>query len=224
MLSPKEEYKFLKDINNINDIAYFTIFEKYLIQNLKGQKKLIEIESTDQESIIIKQNGGYPIPGMIYTFIYGLPDQIIINEKSAKDFIDLAPVTFCMNNGRGFFSGINMNMLPLNVRLDFFESFYNTFKDFFKKVEELTQNNKLAINKRFVEFIKSGGGQEMIKLFNKKNNANFNYGYRKYDITKVKNLRMIEYDEWNYINFYTPINAFRKINLNEMHKLYNRSK
>jgi len=224
MLSPKEEYKFLKTVNNIKDIAFFTLFEKYLVQNLKAEKKLIEIESTDQESIIIRQNGGYPIPGMIYTFIYGIPDQIIINDKSIKDFIDFAPITFCINNGRGFFSGINMNMLPTNVRLEFLESFYITFKDFFEKVEELTQNNKLAINKRFVEFIKSGGGQEMIKLFNKKNNANFNYGYRKYDISKVKNLRMIEYQEWNYISFLDSKNAFRKVNFNEIHKLYGKSK
>lgn len=223
MIPPREEYKFMKDINNIRDIAYFTIFEKYLVQNLKGDKKLIEIESTDQESIIVTRNGGYPIPGMVYTFIYGEPDQILL-KFGQKNFIDLAPVVFCINNQRGSFSGINMNMLPENARLQFFESFYQTFKDFLEeKVDELAQNKKLALNKRFIEFIKSGGGQEMIKLFSKKNKANFNYGYRSYKIEKVKRLRMIEYCEWIYIPFYNPKNAFRKMNQAQIYKLYNRN-
>ena len=224
MLSPKEEYKFNKDVNNIKDIAYFELFEKYLIQNKKGEKKLTQIESTDQESIIVTRNGGYPIPGMIYTFLYGEPDQIKL-KFGAKEFIDAAPLVFCMNNQKGSFTGINMNMLPYNIRLGFLESFYKTFEDFFeRKAEVLAQNQKLARNKRFIEFIKSGGGQEMIRLFNKKNGANFNYGYRSYKIEKVKRLRMIEFNEWSYIPHYEPKDAFRKISLSQMHKLYERTK
>lgn len=223
MLSPREEYNFLKDINNIKDIAYDTLFTKYLIQNKRGYDKLTEIESTDQESIIISRNGGYPIPGMVYTFIYGEPDQIPL-RFGHKDFIDVVPLVFCMNNQRGAFSGINMNMLPTGPRLDFLNSFYNTFKDFLERTAELlAQNDKLALNKRFIEFMKSGGGQEMIRLFNRKNGANFNYGYRSYKIEKVKNLRMIEYNEWNYIPFYNPKDAFREMNQSQIHKLYYRS-
>jgi len=224
MLSPREEYKFMKDVNNIRDIAYFTIFEKYLVQNLRGDKKLIEIDSTDQESLIITKNGGYPIPGCTYTFLYGEPDQIQL-KFGQKDFIDVAPVVFCMNNQRGSFSGINMNMLPERARVQFFESFYKTFKDFFKeKVDELAQNKKLALNKRFIEYMKSGGGQKMIKLFNKKDGANFNFGYRQYKIEKVKRIRMIEYAEWPYIIFYSSKDAFRKMNQAQIHKLYYRTK
>lgn len=224
MLSPKEEYKFLKDIDNIKDQAFYEIFEKYLIQNKKGYDKLTQIESTDQESIIITRNGGYPIPGMIYTFIYGEPDQIKL-QFGAKEFIDLAPLVFCMNNEFGKFKGINLNMLPVDARLNFIDSFYESFKDFFgRKADVLAENQKLALNKRFIEYTKSGKGQEMIRIFNRKNGANFNYGYRSYLIQKVKQLRMIEYSEWNFIPFYEPKNAFRKINQNQIHKLYYRTK
>ena len=199
MLNPKEEYKFLKNINNIKDVAFYELFEKYLIQNKKGFDKLTEIESTDQESIIKSKNGGFPIPGMIYTFIYGIIDKIELNPIS-KDFIDFAPLVFCMNIDKESFKGINLNMLPSETRLDFLDTFYNTFDDFFKKESEiLSQNQKLALNKRFIEYIKSGKGQKLLKLFNIKNNANFNYGYRSYNIGKVKKLRMMEYNEWNYI-------------------------
>jgi len=64
----------------------------------------------------------------------------------------------------------------------------------------------------------------MIKLFNIRNRANFNFGYRKYTIDKVKNLRMIEYPEWKYIPFYEPKDAFRRLNLNQIYKLYDRSR
>jgi len=219
VLSPKEENKFLKNINDINDISYLTLFDKYLIQNKKGYSKLTEIESTDQESIVTTHNGGYPIPGMIYTFIYGEPDQIQI-RFGAKEFIDVAPILFCINNKLGGYSGINLNMLPNKTRLDFLESFYQTFKGFFKDVEALTQNEKVALNKRFIEYVKSGKGQDIIRLFNRKNGANFNYGYRSYKVEKVRKLRMIEYNEWNYIPFYNPINAFRKLDQRQIHKLY----
>jgi hypothetical protein len=223
MLSPKEEYKFLKNINNINKIAHYELFEKYLVQNKKGDSKLTEIESTDQESLLVSRNGGYPIPGMIYTFIYGQPDQVELKFGS-KNFIDVVPIVFCINNDRGSFKGINLNMLPNDVRLDFLDSFYNTFDDFFKKeVELLSQNEKLALNKRFIEYAKSGKGQNMIRLFNQKNGANFNYGYRSYKIEKVKRLRMIEYNEWLYIPFLNPAEAFRQLNQSQIHKLYYRS-
>ena len=77
MLHPRDENKVLKNVNNIDEQAYFTLFEKYIIMNLKGEKKLIEIDSTDQESVIATRNGGYPVPGFIYTFIYRGPDAIV---------------------------------------------------------------------------------------------------------------------------------------------------
>jgi len=224
MLRPSEEYDFLKNVNNIKDIAHYELYQKYIEQNLRGEKKLTEIESTDQESIIISRNGGYPIPGMIYTFLYGEPDQIML-RVGQKDFIDVVPLVFCMNNQQGSFRGINMNMLPSEIRLRFLDSFYDVFDDFFKReAETLAQSNKLALNKRFIEYVKSGKGQNMLKLFNQRHSANFNYGYRSYKIEKVKRLRMIEYNEWLYIPFLEPKEAFRGMNQSQMHKLYYRTK
>jgi hypothetical protein len=117
-----------------------------------------------------------------------------------------------------------MNSLPPAVRLDFLDSFYTTFSDFLEReVDALAQNKKEALNKRFIAFMKSGGGQTMIRIFNKQNGANFNFAYRKYSVGKVKNLRMIEYSEWKYIPFYEPKDAFRKINYQQLYKLYGKS-
>lgn len=226
MIPPIEEYNFLKNVDNVKEIAYFTLFEKYLKYDLRSNEKKFEIEDTDQESIIISKNGGYPIPGIIYTFIY-LGDNFYLQNppKKSLEYTDLVPLVFCMSMEKRTFSGINMNLLPGNVRLSFLQSFYELFEDFLsKEVEVLAQNDKLALNKRFLSYIETGKGQNMIKLFNIRNRANFNFGYRKYTIDKVKNLRMIEYPEWKYIPFYEPKDAFRRLNLNQIYKLYDRSR
>ena len=222
MLPPIEEYKYNQNIDGIEDIAYNTLFEKYMIQNLRGIDKKTEITSTDQESILVELRGGYPLPGFTYTFMYKGPDLKI----AEKQFSDLVPIVFCMNSGMGnYFTGINMNLLPPNVRLQFLQSFYETFESFYKReVDVLAQNQKLALNKRFINLIKSGQGQEMIKIFNSKNRQNFNFGYRQYKLGYVRNFRMIEYDELKYLPFYTCKDAFRKINHAQIHKLYERSK
>jgi hypothetical protein len=225
MKSPKEQYKFLKTIDNIWDLASSTLFEKYIIKNLKGYSKLLEIDSTDQESLIMTRNGGYPIPGMIYTFIYKGKELVLEYGKGQKkEFIDYIPLVFCMNNAPGYFNGINLNMLPEKPRLDFLQSYYEIFEDFFIDVERLTENNKLAINKKFIEYIKDRGTQRILHVFNLSNKANFNYAFRRYNIPLVDNIRLIEYSEWNYIPFYKPSQAFRTLPVNQIHQLYYRSK
>jgi hypothetical protein len=225
MESPLKTYKSLLNINNIKDIAYDTLFTKYIVENLKGDKKLWEIESTDQETLVTQLNGGFPIPGLMYTFIYraGEPN-IVKSGKSTKTYIDKVPIVFCVNTEKGKFSGINMNTLPHLERVKFLEMFFTEYKAFFKDVEDLTQNNKIALNKTYIAAAKSNQGQKIIKLFNAKTGSNFNYGYRTYDMKKVSRLRMIEFSEWDYIPFYDPKEAFKLMNQQQIHSLYWKSK
>lgn len=221
MISPKDEYKRLKDLDDVWDVAYFTLFEKYMIYDLRGAEKVIELEDVDQESIILGKNGGYPIPGIIYTFLYKGPDV----KVGKKAYSDIVPLVFCMNTSPGYFSGINMNALPPEARLQFLQGFYDSFKDFLEREADLlSQNGREALNKRFIQYVRSGKTQDMLKLFNQKYGANFNFAYRKYNIKNLKQLRMIEYPEWKYIPFYEPKAAFRKLNQNQIYKLYRRSK
>jgi len=225
MNHPKDEYEILKNVNNIQNLAYFTLFEKYIIQNLKGDSKLFEIDSTDQESLIGKRNGGYPIPGFVYTCLYKGPKAFLEIKNDRIEYIDLVPLVFCMNNDMGNFSGINLNLLPSDARLKFLGSFYETFEDFLsREAEVLSENNKEAFNKRFINLMKSGGGQTMIRHFSQKTGQNFNFAYRKYLIQKVDRFRMVEYSEWKFIPFYEPKDAFRKLNQSEIYKLYNRAR
>jgi hypothetical protein len=227
MNSPIEQYKTLMNVHNIKEIAYQTLFTKYIIENVIGEKKLWEIDSTDQEGLIRKLNGGYPLPGFIYTFIYPpthIEDEIKIYDKTnIKKYIDFVPLVFCLSIEKNSFKGINLNTLPNLERLKFLETYYNGYKKFFKDIEKTTEADKLALNKAFISIAISGNSNEIIKLMNKISKANFSYGYRTYKTTKIKILRMIEYCEWNYIPFYDPKNAFKLMNQKQIHSLYYRT-
>jgi hypothetical protein len=225
MNQPIDDYKYLSNLDNVWDEAYFTLFEKYMRFKLRGQDKVIQIDDTDQESIILAKNGGFPIPGIVYTFIYkGALDTMEDAKGNPKKYMDLVPILFCMGIGRTSFTGINLNLLPPLARLQFLQTFYETFQDFLKReADVLAENNKLSLNTRFINYIKGGQVQRMIQIFNKKTNENFGFAFRKYSIEKVDQLRMIEYNEWKYIPFYEPKDAFRKLSLNQIYKLYGQS-
>lgn len=232
MESPKIIHEQLKRIDGIKDLSYKYLYENYLKLDLKGSQKLIEIDSTDQESLLKQFNFGLPVPGMIYTF-YHLNDKIIdklldIKTNEEYEYHDVAPMLFCTNFNplTKTIKGINMNLLPASERLKFFEAFYHRYESFFKDIERLTQNNINAINKKYLLLALSGQGQTMIKNFNKAFNALFDYGYRSYHLNNIRKLRMVEFCEWQYISFLVPKESFKKINLSVIHSTYwvNRNK
>ena len=223
MIHPLEEYKELSKLQNISDIAYQTLFEKYIIDDQRGHAKLTELDSTDNETQLSKVTKGYPIPGMIYTFIYKPlkgDNPLIVDRNTIKEYVDYVPLTFCVNTDVLTFSGINLNTIPNTERLKFLVAYYETYKGYMSDVERLTQNGVLTWNKRFLELAKSGKAQGLIREFNSKMGANFNYGYRKYNMVRVDGLRMIEYEEWKYVSFFDPKNAFRLMNQKQVQGFY----
>ena len=225
MNRPTIEHKQLSDINNIRQLAYDTLFEKYIMRNLRGEEKLFLIDSTDQESLITTLNGGFPIPGLMYTFVYrSQGDEIIQAGKKNISFSDKVPLVFCVGGDRKMLKGLNMNMLPPEERLKFLDAFYDAYKEFFQDVERLAENDKLAINKKYLLLAATGRGQKLINSFSAAMNANFSFAFRSYDFKKIFRFRMVEFSEWNYLPFYDPKDAFSKLNQLQMHKLYYKSK
>jgi len=222
MESPTEIYKYLSSITNINKIANDVLFEKYIIQNKTGYNKIQNIEDTDQESILATLNGGYPIIGLIYTFVYKPTIEeinVIMSGKKPEKYMDHVPLVFCTSVKGKMFSGINLNVLPPIERLKFLQLYYDTFKDFFKDLELKTQNNILAINKKFLT-LSLNNSSDLIKIWSNRANSTFSFGYRNYYIEKVDRLRSIEYVEWSYIPFFKSENATKMMNINKVHNLY----
>ena len=165
------------------------------------------------------------IPGIIYTYIYGDLVELQNLPKKPEKYIDLVPLTFCLNINRDGFSGINLNLLPPNARLSFLELFYQIFKDFLEReVDVLAQNDKLALNKKFINLMASGESKQLLKTFSQITGENFKFAFRRYLYPKISSFRIIEYSEWKYIPHYIPNDAIKKLNLNIIYNMYANSK
>jgi hypothetical protein len=227
MEQPKIIYEKLKAITNIKEIAYERLFENYLKLDLEGPKKLVDIESTDQESVLNRMRRGIPYEGMIYTFIH-LNDtniSILKNLKTQKEheFHDFTPIVFCtyVDPAKASFRALNLNMLPQSERLKFLQVFYETYKDFFQDVErELLHENDYAINEKYRLAAISGKNTDLLLYFSKKQKASFSYAYRSYEFKNIKKLRMLEFEEWQYIPFFEAKESFKKINLQLIYRTY----
>ena len=159
MISPTELYDITKKLDDVRDIAYNRLFETYLKYELKGDKKLLDIDSTDQETVLKRLTFGRPVPGMIYTFIH-------LNEKNLAQiqnlatgksisFHDFTPILFCtsFNPINKLMKGLNLTMLPSSERLKFLQAYYDNYKDFLKNIEEKTEYNKMGSLMQPVQFL-----------------------------------------------------------------------
>lgn len=219
-----EIYQEFKKIDNIEDIAYERLFENYIKLNLKNDDKIVDIESTNQEKIVLKISPA--IPGMIYTFINLNKENVKILEDIKKGklikFHDFVPILFCTSydDKKNIIKGLNLNMLPNFERLKFLEAFYQAFKPFFEKIEETIYNNKPALNEKFIQLSLNKKNSDIFKKFNKIYNEKFDFAYRSYNLKNLINYRMIEYEEWRYIPFFNPKNSFKKINFDKIYEAY----
>jgi hypothetical protein len=227
MISPVEEHEQLKRIDNIEDVAYERLFTNYLQLKLKNEKKLIDIESTNQEAIIKKL--GVAFPGMIYTFINAnnkLLGQLTGPRGGNYEFHDYTPILFCTsyNPIQKIIKGLNLNMLPNEERLKFLQAYWEYYKSFFDRIEEKTEYQKEALNKKYIVAAIIGQNPAIFKRFNDKYNALFNFAYRSYKLENIRDYRMIEYEEWRYIPFYNAKVAFKKLGMAKIYQLYNSTK
>jgi len=227
MISPLEEHEQLKRIDNIEDLAYERLFTNYLQLKLKNEKKLIDIESTNQEAIILKL--GVAFPGMIYTFINSndkLLEQLTGPRGGTYEFHDFTPILFCTsyNPIHKLIKGLNLTMLPNEDRLKFLQAFWEHYKPFFERVEEKTEYQKEALNKKYIVASIIGQNPALLERFNKRYNSKFQFAYRSYKLENLRDYRMIEYEEWRYIPFYNAKNAFKKLSVEKIHQLYKSTK
>lgn len=212
MISPANEYKRLLSIDGISDIAFDVLFTKYIIENAKNENNNTELDAGSQEELALKFNGGFPLPGFMYTFIYPPSSNEITEIKignKKKEFIDTVPILFCFSINKDKVGGINLNMLPPLERVKFLNAFFVTYKSILSNIESETDNGKLGLNNAFITEIGSGEGSKLLTYLSKFSGANFAYAYRTYSVSKIKQIRMIDYSKWDYVPHYEPRDAFK---------------
>jgi hypothetical protein len=115
-------------------------------------------------------------------------------------------------------------MLPNEERLKFLQAYWEYYKSFFDRIEEKTEYQKEALNKKYIVAAIIGQNPAIFKRFNDKYNALFNFAYRSYKLENIRDYRMIEYEEWRYIPFYNAKVAFKKLGMAKIYQLYNSTK
>ena len=193
---------------DISTIATEYLLNDTLGKNLIKKDKIKDIDGMDMESRL----SGKIIPGMIFTFIYDHEkNRDIIEDLNMGDNF---PIVLCCGlnktkriiDGRPYTSlcidGINLNLLDKKSRLKLLDCIHNFNINFYEHdIYNATKNNTIAINKNLASKFQNSN---FLKALSKATNINLLDCYRKYDITKCNNIRLIEYNLWKYIPFYNP--------------------
>ncbi len=188
---------YLKNKGNKN---IYELAEKYLVKdlldnNLIGTNKIFELDGIDIESNI----SGKIIPSMIYTFIYDYK-----KDFDGLSFGDNFPLILCIGvvvvNRNGIkninIKAINLNLMPLEEKIKFIDLLVNLDKDFF---ESGFLNNEIISNKLFSIL----NNVNSIKNFSNILGFDISKYIRLYKVHQCKNIRLIEYNLWKYIPFYS---------------------
>lgn len=156
------------------------------------------------------------IPSMIYTFSYETNMQDKIGKYS---FYDIVPVILCTSNDGQLVTGLNFNFLPTDIRALVLDIIYNAFKTFYDKdVDKAVERGEAAINESFAQFLIPDKGISFLNLLNNKLGIKITDAYRTYRREDIKNIRLVEFDEWKYIPFLVFKDAVRGASLAKVQK------
>lgn len=204
------ETKLLNLYNTVNKSSYeeiaFKIFVDDLLRYKKtGTEKSNTITAMDMESQVPVKF----IPSMFYTFMYASPN---IDLANGKTFIDAVPLILCVSNTGETVSGVNFNMLPNNVRAVIIDIIRDAFSEFYNNL-----TGDYRINEKFAQYLISSP-DSFVKLIKDTTGYNITSAFRQYNLKYAKNIRLIEYDQWDYIPFLVFKDAIRGSNLAAIQK------
>lgn len=184
--------------------AFDVLVNDLLRDNKMGAVKQRTLSGMDMES----RSPARFVPTMFYTFIYVSKD---IEESKEGEFYDRAPLIFCTKFTPDALFGLNMNLLPNDVRAEFLDVLVESYRDFYKdeSSEDFRINEKLAtvlqssnLLRGFFDLLK----QSKIKF-------DLNQVLRVYKVKNIFRSRLIEMDMWKYIPFLNFKDSVRGINL-----------
>lgn len=167
-----------------------------LVNNKRGTGKTNELTGMDMESTF-----NYTVlPSMIYTFLYDSPNAEKIDETNFKDHL---PVILCTSFDGKYITGLNFNLIPNDVRANILDIIYNAFQNFYDDVvNDAVLKNKAVLNEKFAALLVNDKNRsEFMKILDTKLGISVSSAYRVYDIKYIRNLRLIEYDNWKYVPF-----------------------
>jgi len=196
MRSPFQEYNDQKDKDKLRKEA-FSFFElKYFKQPFTIQDDLF-----DTNERILAKKLKFFIPGRIYTWQY---DPV---GKDFLDFYDKRPIVlvhsqFVAKNGNIIVQGLNLNFLPEYARVQTMEIFSKVFKDDLKEAQKLIDKEEIGLMKKAWQILTDW--YFTIKLYNQQGKIGYQWAYRNYIISRIKEPVLIELEDWPMIPYFIP--------------------
>lgn len=167
---------------------------------INGSRKKDGLGESNEEKLVL--GTGKFIPGKIYTFEY---DPLY---KNVLDYYDRRPIILCngtysAGTGNEILQGINLNFLPEKAKVETLDIFYKSFESTIKQSYNAAHSEKVFLNvSKIVSFFTEW--LSVLKIFGDTGGAGYEFAYRNYIISRVKNLRYVEYDHWEMIPFLNP--------------------
>lgn len=138
------------------------------------------------------------IPGKIYTFVYDPLYKDVLSYYDKRPILLLHSVKKAKTDN-DIISGINLNFLPEKVKVTLLNQFYVLFKSEIDKDIDNIWENKLSFIMKAITLFKNW--LQTKRIFEKHPNINFSFAYRNYIISRMDELKLIEYDDWEILPF-----------------------
>lgn len=186
-------YKENKGNDDIISMAKKVLIEDTLSKPLIGSEKLFDLESSDMESKVTEPF----VSSLFYTFKYAAETDIIAG-MSAVDYI---PIVLCFKKSSKYMEGINFNLLPNDMRAVMLDAINSAFDDYYtSRGLDSAQAGELSINETFASILVSDSGKmQFMKYFENKCGVPVTKAYRKYNLSHISSMRLIEYGNYKYI-------------------------
>lgn len=190
-----EIYKDSK-LQSMAEQATENLVQLLLVDNKRGSGKTNELTGMNMESTF-----NYTVlPSMIYTFLYDSPDAEKMDETNFKDHL---PVILCTSFDGRYVTGLNFNLIPNDIRANILDIIYNAFSNFYEdSLNDAVSKNKAVLNEKFAVLLMNDRQRaDFMKILDAKLGMNISNAYRVYDVKYIRNIRLIEYDNWKYVPF-----------------------
>lgn len=181
-----------------------------LSKPLLGLAKLQDLESSDMESKITEPF----MPSLFYTFKY-VAETDVIAGMSAVDYI---PIMLCFKKSGKSVEGVNFNLLPNDMRAVILDAIDKSFDNYYTgKGLKGAQQGEIAINETFGSILVSDRGKmQFLKYVENKCGVPITKAYRRYNLSHISSMRMIEYGNYKYIPLLYFDDAVRGTSLSKL--------
>ena len=193
MIHPAISYKNNKKDVRFNQYASTKFLDKYIKLGNEPNPFLLD------ENKLINGDISKIVPGKIYTYMYDPKYKDVLSFYDTRPIIFAEKIELNKNTNNVILSGINFNFIPPIYKVAMLSKFYELFKVEIEKDESNLWEDKFIIIGRIIAFLKHWLSKKL--LINSNPNLNFGFANRNYIITRIKNLRVIDYDDWELIPF-----------------------